>query len=291
MAKSEQLERQAEHTRKQLAATLDELRGRLTPASLGRTALNAARRSTAARFATNLGVDARNNAVPLAGLAASIAWVMLSKGRRPGAAPSAGSYDRVRDAVGQVLDATGRVASAAIQTATAAGSAAQGAARSMSQTASSTADRLTEGTSATVASTRSAGEQMQQRLKNAARNTTRTSRAAVAGVSSASKQAMLTAGTAYKLARNDPVFAAGIALALVGVAAAAFGWSRNPVDGRAAGDLTDAARGEREALPEPKVSPIPAAEAPIIPEVPPAAEVYGEDLTGVERAADDLVPQ
>lgn len=291
MANSEQLERQAEHTRKQLAATLDELRGRLTPAGLGREALNAARRSTAARFATNLGVDARTNAVPLASLAASIAWVMLSKGRRPGAAPSAGSYDRVRGAVGQVLDATERVASKAVQTATAAGSAAQGAARSLSQTASGTAERITEATSGTVTSTRSAGQQMQERLKNAARSTRRASRSVVAGVSSARKQATLTAGTAYRLARNDPVFTAGIGLALVGVAATAFGWSRNPVDGRAAGDSADAARGKREAKLERKVSPIPATEAPIIQGAAPASKVYGEDLTGTERLIDDPIAQ
>lgn len=274
MERSDQLERQAEHARRQLAATLDELRGRLTPASLGREVLGVARRSAAARFVTNFSVDARNNAVPLAGLAASIAWIMLSKGRRPGASPPSGSYDRLRDSVVEVLATAGSVASGAIQTA----SAAQSAAQSLSHKAGSAAERISKSSSAAVASTRATADRMQRRFTNAAWSARQARRVVMTGASSLGRQASLTAETGYKLARHDPVFATGIGLAVVGIAASMFGWSRKPVDGHAVSNLTDAARGERRAVPKPFS--IAGSEAPIIPDAPLTQTVYGGDRTG-----------
>lgn len=291
MTKTDQLERQSEQTRNQLSATLNELRERLRPASLGRETLKVARRSEAARFVTNLGTDARNNAVPLAGLAASIAWVMLNKGRRPGAAPSSGSYGRVREAVGLVFDSATSVASGVMRTAAAGRSAAQGAARSVSQTATSAAWGVSEGSSAAMASTRSAGDRIQQRLASAARTTRRGGRAVRDGVSSARRQAALSAGGVYTLTRNDPVFAAGIGLAMVGLAAAVFGWSRNPVNSRAAGDLTDAARGGRRKRSELKLSPVPENESPIVPGAVAAPRIYGDDHTGGEVNVEKSIAQ
>jgi len=285
MANSDELERQAEQTRRQLAATLDELRGRLRPASVGRDVLGAARRSNAARFANNLGADAANNAVPLAGIAASIAWIMLSRNRRTGAAPS-GSYARVREAAGQLFEAAAAAGAGAARSAAAGASAVQDAARSASQTASSAAQRITETSSAAMASTRAAGGDMQERLSSAARTTRRSSQAMVDGVSSASRQAVLSAGAAYKLTRNDPVFAAGIGLAVAGVAAAVFGWSRKPVDEHAVGALTEAAKQERRR--KPGLATVADAQATIVPEPAPATTVYGEDRTGAAPATDGL---
>lgn len=285
MAQSDDLERQAEQTRRQLSATLDELRGRLRPASVGREVLGVARRSAAGRFVNNLGIDAADNAVPLAGIAASIAWIMLSRGRRPGTAPS-GSYARVRDAAGQLFEAAAAAGAGVARTAAAGASAVQDAARSASQTATSAAQRISETSSAAMASTLSARGDVQQRLSNAARTTRRSGQAMVDGVSTASRQAVLSAGAAYKLTRNDPVFAAGIGLALAGVAAAVFGWSRKPVDERAVGALTDAAKQERRR--EPTLSAVAQGATSIIPEAAPASTIYGEDRTGAAPAADDL---
>ena len=63
---SAQLEREAEQTRAQFAATLDELRSRITPGQLLDQTLDFARASNAGEFVRNLGRDARDNPLPLA---------------------------------------------------------------------------------------------------------------------------------------------------------------------------------------------------------------------------------
>ena len=243
MAQTDQLQREAEATRRQLAATLAELRERLAPAAIRRDILRGARRSTAGRFAANLGADATNNAVPLAGIAAGMAWVALTKRRGRGASPPLGSAAYVRDAAG----------------------------------------RVSEASSAAMASTRAAGDEVQQRPAQAAQMTKRSSRNAIDRASAAAKQATVTAGTAYTLARNDPLFAAGLGLAVAGVAAALFGWCRKPVSGQAVSDLAAAAKMERASHPKPALVRIDGRETPIIPEAQPLAGNYGSDRTGAER--------
>jgi uncharacterized protein DUF3618 len=81
---SAQLEREAEQTRSQLAATLEELRGRITPGQLVDQTLDYARESNLAELARNLGRDARDNPLPLALIGTGIAWLMMTNGRRRG---------------------------------------------------------------------------------------------------------------------------------------------------------------------------------------------------------------
>lgn len=290
MGKSDGLVRQAERTRNQLSASLDELRRRLAPPSLGREALEMARRSTAARFATNLGIDARTNAVPLAGLAVSVAWVMLNKRRQSGTAPSMGSYDSVREVAGQMLGSAASVAVGTARMAAAGNAAAQTAARSMSQMAIRAAGRISETSSSVAASARSTGDQIQQRFAGARRSTRRGGRVAMDAASAARRRATLTAGSVYTLVRNDPVFAVGIGLAMVGLAAAVFGWSRNPVDSRAVGDLADAARRGRRTGREPQLL-IRESETPIAPQAPLASRIYGDDHTGAEISGENAITQ
>src|SRR3569833_3372725 len=64
-----QLARDAETTRRQMAASLTELRARLSPRSLQDEAVRAISNSGPARFATGLQDEAVNNAVPIAMLA------------------------------------------------------------------------------------------------------------------------------------------------------------------------------------------------------------------------------
>lgn len=243
MAQTDRLQREAEATRRQLAATLDELRERLAPAAIRRDILTAAQRSTVGRFAANLGADATNNAVPLAGIAASMAWVALTKRRRRGASAPLGSVTRLRDAAG----------------------------------------RLSQASPAAVASTRAVAEGLQQRLAQATKMTKRSGLTAIDRASAARKQAAVTAGTAYTLARHDPLFAAGIGLAVAGVAAAVFGWTRKPVSGQAASDLAAAAKKEQASHPGPALARIDGRETPIIPEAAPLAGNDGSDRTGAEQ--------
>ena len=79
---SAKLERAAEQTRSQLAATLDELRSRISPGQLLDQGLDFARESNAGELARNLGRDARDNPLPLALIGTGIAWLMMTNGRR-----------------------------------------------------------------------------------------------------------------------------------------------------------------------------------------------------------------
>lgn len=81
---SAQLEREAEQTRAELAATLEELRSRISPGQLLDQTLDFARESNAGEFVRNLGRDARDNPLPLALIGTGIAWLMLANGRRRG---------------------------------------------------------------------------------------------------------------------------------------------------------------------------------------------------------------
>jgi hypothetical protein len=86
---SAQLEREAQQTRSELAATLDELRSRITPGQLFDQTLDYARESDAGQFVRNLGRDARDNPLPLALIGAGIAWLMMTNGRRRNGVPAA----------------------------------------------------------------------------------------------------------------------------------------------------------------------------------------------------------
>jgi hypothetical protein len=79
---SAQLEREAELARSELAATLEELRSRITPGQLVDQTLDYARDTNVGEFVRNLGRDARDNPLPLAVMGVGLAWLMVAKGRR-----------------------------------------------------------------------------------------------------------------------------------------------------------------------------------------------------------------
>ena len=62
---SEQLEREAEQTRNQLAGWLDELRSRVTPGQVIDQLADFAREGAAADFLRNLGREIRENPIPV----------------------------------------------------------------------------------------------------------------------------------------------------------------------------------------------------------------------------------
>ena len=124
---SAQLEREAEQTRSQLAATLDELRSRITPGQLLDQTLDFARESNVGDLARNLGRDARDNPLPLALIGTGIAWLMMTNGRRRGF--DAALADATRTASGATDDTTTR---------------ARGATAWASSTASTAAERASE---------------------------------------------------------------------------------------------------------------------------------------------------
>ena len=78
---SEQLERQAERARAQVADTLDELRSRISPGQVVDEIVDYAREGGIGDFARNLGNDMRTHPLPVALIGASLAWLMMANGR------------------------------------------------------------------------------------------------------------------------------------------------------------------------------------------------------------------
>lgn len=81
-SQSEQLERAAEETRWQLSGTLEELRGRLTPARIIDELIDDyTRDGPAGEFVRNLGREVRKNPMPLLLIGIGIAWLMAASSR------------------------------------------------------------------------------------------------------------------------------------------------------------------------------------------------------------------
>jgi len=78
---SEQLEREAEIARTELAGDLNELRHRMTPGQIVDEAVDYVRDTPLAEFVANLGRDIRQNPLPLLLIGAGIAWAMLNTAR------------------------------------------------------------------------------------------------------------------------------------------------------------------------------------------------------------------
>ena len=114
-----EIERNAERTRSDLSATLDEIRGRMEPSHLVDRAFSYARSNGGSDFVRNAASQARDNPLPILLIGAGIAWLM--SGRQPGSGPSVGalqgsamrgSHD-ARDAVSGLASAVGDAVSAA----------------------------------------------------------------------------------------------------------------------------------------------------------------------------------
>jgi hypothetical protein len=83
MSTSEQLEREAEQTRAEIASLLEELRSRMTPGQIVDQILEFARDSTGGQFLNNLRRQVADNPMPVTLMGAGLAWLMLA--RRNGA--------------------------------------------------------------------------------------------------------------------------------------------------------------------------------------------------------------
>src|SRR5919198_6535657 len=125
MNHSEQLERETQSCRDQLADTLDELRARMTPGEVVDQFVDYAKDTTGGLFFENLKQQVANNPLPVAVMAAGFAWLMVGKGvsasrLRQGTASVAdkgrawlpdsveGVADSRRDAAERISEAGGR---------------------------------------------------------------------------------------------------------------------------------------------------------------------------------------
>jgi Protein of unknown function (DUF3618) len=93
MTYSEQLERETEFCRQQLADTLDELRARMTPGEVVDQLVDYAKATTGGLFFQNLKQQIANNPLRVALMSAGFAWLMCGKG---------GSASRLRQSTASV---------------------------------------------------------------------------------------------------------------------------------------------------------------------------------------------
>jgi hypothetical protein len=99
------LEHEAEQSRAQLAATLDELRGSMSPGQVVDQFLSYAKQTGGADFMRNLGDQVRANPLPVALIGSGVAWLMMSGRGSSGAyggSPnySGSAYPRSQDSTG-----------------------------------------------------------------------------------------------------------------------------------------------------------------------------------------------
>lgn len=245
MSHAEQLEREAELTRAQIASTLDELRACMTP---GRVVDQLAERmgeGAAAAFARNLKDQAVRNPMPLALMGASFAWLMLG-GRSTDLMRRTG--ERLRDATSDtaesVRDAADRTSKAVTDkstewsnkssrfgsdTAESLRSTAEDAKRAASQTgdqlrdmadsmtdsareaASETADAMRESAGAAKDSVQRSAAAGYETVADAAR---RTASSLTESTKAAGQRTLQTGSTFLDFCREQPMLLTGLGIAV-----------------------------------------------------------------------------
>jgi hypothetical protein len=253
MSNSEQLERQAEQCREEIADTLAELRGRMTPGQIVDQVVDYARDSGGGDFFRNLQRQVVSNPLPLALVGASLAWLMMgtrADGARAGSASGIGRgagefaqaaadsgrslYDQAGDAASTARERAGDMAESARRTAQdwsdaagAAGASTYGHVRGVSERlrglAGSTSDGIRDATSSAYDSAADAA----RKAADGMRSTT----------SSLRDGAARAGQTMFETLKSQPLVLAGIGLA-IGAAIGAMLPSSETED-RLMGDASD----------------------------------------------------
>jgi gas vesicle protein len=81
-AETSRIERDLEHTRARLDATLDALQQKLSPGQMVDEAMTWFKSGSGAEFGRNLGGNVRDNPLPIALIGVGVAWLMVSASRR-----------------------------------------------------------------------------------------------------------------------------------------------------------------------------------------------------------------
>src|SRR5437868_7492458 len=117
MSHAEQLERETEQTRTQIANTLDELRTCMTPGHVLDQLADRVSDGAAAAFAQNLKHQTVNNPLPVMLIGAGLAWLMLGPRANSAGGFMRGTADRLRNATNEATDAMRSATDAASRTA------------------------------------------------------------------------------------------------------------------------------------------------------------------------------
>jgi Protein of unknown function (DUF3618) len=241
MSYSEQLERETENCRGQLADTLAELRERLTPGQVVDQLVDYAQDTTGGLFYHNLKRQVANNPMPVALLGAGLAWLMLANrkggptGPRVSQAANAAreslnetadaAADAWRDASTQskeaghrALDAVGSAASDAREgLRSGAGKVSEAASRvgeTASEGVSRLRDKLAETTSRAKGAASAVGDTVSSSYERATLGASRAASAMADSASGAASGAMSSSRALFDFCREQPLVLAGIGVAV-----------------------------------------------------------------------------
>lgn len=220
MTYTEQLEREAERTRHELADTLEQLRARITPGQVLDQAVDYVRDSGGGEFLHNLKQQAVDNPLPVTLIGAGMAWLMAARGRGSDGAASGRSR----------FDGTGEKMEDALEDAADAGTRMTGAARSRASSAWDSASDAASSTYDTAAGT----------YRSATAGAARAANAISGSAKSFGRSAAETSRGIADFAREQPLVLAGLGMALGAVAAAILPSTES--EDRLMGDASDSAK-------------------------------------------------
>jgi hypothetical protein len=206
MSQSEQLERETEQTRAELAETLEELRARVTPGYLVDELLDYARESSGAEFFDNLKHQVTANPLPVSLMGAGLAWLMMANGRSGRAATSA----RQRHGA----DMTRRMSNAAAE----AGDTAESGASALGETARETSARVGGAAYSAMSNVRDNAASAYDAAAATSADVAESARRTAADVAQSARElGASAAGTSRAFAdfcREQPLVMAGVGIAL-----------------------------------------------------------------------------
>jgi Protein of unknown function (DUF3618) len=182
MTHAEQLERETEQARAEIAHTLDELRSCMTPGHILDQFADRMNAGGATAFARNLRDQAVNNPLPVTLIGTGLAWLML--GGRGGA--DAGT-------IGEVTDRASRLGQEAVE----------GAVDTAGQTASVARDNLGE-----------AAGSMTDRARQGAAQTADALRGTAAATKTAGRRTLQSGSALVDFCREQPLILAGMGIAM-----------------------------------------------------------------------------
>lgn len=260
---SEQLEREAEATRAQVADTLEELRSRISPGQVVDQLVDYAREGGAGDFVRNLGRDLRSNPLPIALIGAGIAWLIAANGKSPRrssgpdasaefgdtatgvagdaawrARRAAGDFgDDVADAAGRLREGAGSAAGRLSDSARAAGSAIGDAARGASS-------RVSDAASQAASAAASFGETASSTYRSAAQTATEAAQRVGDTAAAMSRGTVEASRSLIDFAKEQPLVLAGIGLAVGAAIGAALPSTEteNRLMGETSDEMKDAAQ-------------------------------------------------
>jgi len=205
---SEQLERETELTRSQLAGTIDELRAAMTAGQVVDQFLERVGGGDAATMLNNLKRQAVDNPAPLALIGAGVAWLMFGAGAREWS-ESAGQT--VESARASAADKARSWTGAAAETAEGARQKASDVAGRARRTAADAGQALKGRAGAAVETARSAATTGMQSLSHGARTA---AQGVASSVSATRRRATLTGARFAGFCREQPLVLAGLGLAI-----------------------------------------------------------------------------